>query len=96
MDKEESSKEQRILRLMRKTLGNVVRDVTPRAGRPNPLSDDTVQDIKDCFALISERERELAGQLGFAPERPYFRDGAQPSAQVIDFVRPGGKQDDAS
>ncbi len=89
MDTEELSKEQRILRLMRKTLGNVVRDVTPLGGRPNPLTGDTIQDIKDCFALISERERELAEQLNFDSSRPYFRDGAQPSAQVLSFVKPG-------
>lgn len=93
MDTEELSKEQRILRAMRKTLGNVVRDVTPLGGRPNPLTGDTIQDIKDCFALISERERELAEQLNFDEARPYYRDGSQPNAQVIDFVRPAGDGD---
>lgn len=88
MDTEELSKEQRILRAMRKTLGNVVRDATPLGGRPNPLSDATIQDIKDSFALISERERELAGLLGFDEAKPYYRDGSPPSAQVIDFVQP--------
>jgi hypothetical protein len=88
MDTEELSKEQRILRAMRKTLGNVVRDVTPLGGRPNPLTEGTIQDIKDCFALISERERELAERLNFDEARPYYRDGSQPNAQVIDFVRP--------
>jgi hypothetical protein len=33
MSTEELSKEQRILRMMRKTLGNVVKDVTPIGGR---------------------------------------------------------------
>lgn len=95
MDTEELSKEQRILRLMRKTLGNVVRDVTPLGGRSNPLTDNTIQDIKDCFALISERERELAEQLNFDQSKPYYRDGAeQPSAQVLRFVRPGADEDE--
>ena len=88
MDKEALSNEQHILRLMRKTLGNVVRDVTPLGGRTNPLSDDTIQDIKDCFALISEREKELAGHLGFDQAKPYFKDGEQPNAQIISFVKP--------
>ncbi len=90
MDTAELNKEQRILRLMRKTLGNVVRDVTPLGGRPNPLTDGTIQDIKDCFALISERERELAELLDFDQARPYYRDGSQPGAQVIDFIKPAG------
>ncbi len=91
MDTEELSKEQRILRLMRKTLGNVVKDVTPRGGRANPLSDDTILDIRDCFALISERERELAEALDFDKERPYFADGGAPNAKVISIVKPPKK-----
>lgn len=88
MNTEELSKEQKILRVMRKTLGNVVRDVTPLGGRPNPLTIDTIQDIKNCFALISERERELAGLLDFDQAKPYYKDGAQPDAQVLSFVKP--------
>ncbi len=88
MNTEELSKEQRILRLMRKTLGNVVRDVAPLGGRPNPLTDSTVQDIKDCFALISERERELAEQLNFDQAKPYYKDDAPKGANVINFVKP--------
>ena len=89
MNTEESSKEQRILREMRKTLGNVVRDVTPLGGRPNPLTGDTIQGIKDCFALISERERELAEMLGFDEAKPYYKDGSLPNAQVLSFVKQG-------
>ncbi len=88
MNTAELSKEQQILRVMRKTLGNVVRDVTPLGGRPNPLSGETIQDIKDCFALISERERELAEKLGFAEAKPYYKDGSIPNAQVLSFVKP--------
>ena len=84
----ELSKEQLILNLMRKTLGNVVRDVTPLGGRPNPLTANTIQDIKDCFALISDREKELAESLNLDQAKPYYRDGEQPNATVINFVRP--------
>jgi hypothetical protein len=88
MNTEELSKEQRILRAMRKTLGNVVRDVTPLGGRTNPLTNDTIQDIKDCFSLISEREKELAESLNFDQAKPYYQDGEQPNAQIISFVKP--------
>jgi hypothetical protein len=88
MNTEELSKEQRILRLMRKTLGNVVKDVTPTATRANPLSESTILDIRDCFALISEREKELAEALGFSRAKPYYTDGEQPNAKVIDFPKP--------
>ena len=88
MDKEELSKEQRILSVMRKTLGNVVRDVTPLGGRVNPLSENTIQDIKDCFGLISERERELAEALEFDQSKPYYADEAAGKAKVIHLVKP--------
>jgi hypothetical protein len=73
---------------MRRTLGNVVKDVTPRGGRPNPLSEETILDIRDCFSLISERERELAESLDFEQARPYFVDGEKPKAKVISIVKP--------
>jgi hypothetical protein len=88
MNTEELSKEQQILRAMRKTLGNIVKDVTPLGGRPNPLTASTIQDIKDCFALISEREKELAEKLGFDQSKPYYKDGEQPNANVLNFVKP--------
>lgn len=88
MDTTELSKEQRILRLMRRTLGNVVKDVTPTGGRTNPLSDNTIEDIRDCFALISEREKELADALNFSQARPYYTDGEKPNAKVISIVKP--------
>ena len=84
----ELSKEQRILRLMRKTLGNIVKDVTPTGGRSNPLSDNTIHDIQDCFAMISERERELAEALNFDQAKPYYVDGEKPNAKVVSITKP--------
>ena len=88
MSTEELSKEQRILRLMRKTLGNIIKDVTPNGQHNSPLSDNTVQDIKDCFSLISARERELAEELSFEPEKPFYVDGEPPKAKVVNIVKP--------
>lgn len=88
MSKEELSKEQQILRIMRKTLGNIIKDVTPLGGRPNPLKDGTIQEIKECFALISDRERELAEKLNFDQAKPYYADGQQPNSNILNFVKP--------
>ncbi|MDD2700282.1 MAG: segregation and condensation protein A [Sideroxydans sp.] len=89
MSTEELSKEQRILRQMRKTLGSVVRDATPLGGRPNPLTENTIEEIKACFTLIAERERELATQLGFDEAKPYYKDGSEhQSAQIISLIKP--------
>ena len=65
------------MRQLRKTLTNIVKDVTPPGGRANPLTDHTNQDIKDCFAMISEREKELADHV----------EGKQPDANVISFIK---------
>lgn len=68
--------EQRILIMMRKTLANVVKDTAPPAGMRHPLKDSTIKDIRDCFALISARERTLQQLSGDSPAkmRPRFAD----------------------
>jgi hypothetical protein len=67
--------EQRIMRMMRKTLTSIVRDTAPRNGNPSPLSEDTVLNIKDCLMVISNRETELARLTGRTlDERPHFTD----------------------
>jgi hypothetical protein len=87
MYKEELKKEQRTLSQIRKTLSNIVKDVTPLAGNPNPLSNGTIEEIKYCFAVISGREKELADKLGFDQAKPHYADGAQPSSSALNFVK---------
>ncbi|MBZ0093437.1 MAG: hypothetical protein ACYC2R_07130 [Burkholderiales bacterium] len=82
MENEDLSKEQRILRVMRKVLGSIVKDVTPQPGMLHPLSEQTIEDIRACFALISVREAELAGHLGLATAKPNFTDEPQ-TAKVV-------------
>jgi hypothetical protein len=75
VNKENLSKEQRILRALRKVLGNIVKDATPAPGQPHPLKESTIIDIRELFGLISEREAELADLA--APDRnekPHFAD----------------------
>ena len=81
------TEEQRILVVMRKVLGQVVRETTPRPGLKRPLSDATVEDIRQCFALIAARERELAAAAGIEPgERPRYVDEPR-TAEVIPMTR---------
>lgn len=87
MSNDELSKEQRILRAMRKTLANVIKDVTPKSGYLSPLSDETVEGIKECFTLISIREKELADELGMSTAKPYYVDEVQ-TATVVNFIKP--------
>ncbi len=87
MNAEELKKEQSILRQMRKTLGSIVKDATPLGGQPHPLTNSTIEEIKVCYALISEREKELGEKLGFDQAKPYYADGEQPSSSAVTFVK---------
>jgi hypothetical protein len=82
------SKEQRILRVLRKVLANIVKDTTPQPGMLHPLSESTRHDIRDLFGLIAEREAELADEAGRnRNEKPYYTD-EPPSAKVVSLHRP--------
>ena len=76
------NKEQRILVVMRKVLTAVIRDTTPPAGMRHPLSDNTIEDVRQCLGLIAAREKELADAEGRGGERPYFVDEA-PQSKVV-------------
>jgi hypothetical protein len=91
LNEEILSKEQRILRVLRKVLGNIVKDATPAPGQPHPLKESTIYDIRDLFGLISEREAELANEA--APDRnekPFYSDEAKKS-NVISMPKSGKK-----
>ncbi len=88
---ESVSKEQRILRVLRTVLGNIVKEAAPRPGVPRPLSDQTVADIRDLFGLIAEREAELADEAGLdRKERPHFTDEPR-STHAVKIHRPPKK-----
>lgn len=89
MNDENFSKEQRILRVLRKVLANIVKDCTPAPGMPHPLKESTVIDIRDLFGLISEREAELAKSSNpDRNEKPYFSD-EQKKSNVIQMPKSG-------
>lgn len=60
----ELTKEQRILRRMQTVLTDVARDTHTPPGMKHPLTDKTIQNIRDCLSLIVERQQELADALG--------------------------------
>lgn len=93
MDQQELSKEQQIMRAMRKTLTSVVRDCAPRDGAPSPLAEPTVENIRMCLGMIAAREAELADALGLSRnERPHYTDEQQ-AADVLQFIPPTGRKD---
>ena len=86
---EDSSKEREILMVMRKVLAQIVKETTPEfKTMKHPLSSSTIEDIRQCFALIAARERELADAAGAVRERPYFAD-EKPAAEVVPLHKVG-------
>jgi len=86
MSEQHLSKEKRILMVMRKTLGKIIRDLTPSdVAVRYPLTDSTVEDVKLCFDLIAARERELAQEAGIdVNDRPHFVDEPR-TTSVVSF-----------
>ena len=78
------SKEQHILIAMRKTLAAIVKDVTSPPGMRHPLSDATIQQVRQCLGLIAAREQELAEAQGRGGERPHYADASQ-TVQLVAF-----------
>lgn len=82
------SVEERILMAVKLTLANVIKDTATPHGMRHPLSDGTVEDLRQCLALISARERELAEAAGRSTEkRPRFADEAAGGDRVINFYK---------
>jgi hypothetical protein len=82
MSEPELSKEERILRMMKHVLTDVAKDTATRPGIRSPLSAGTVQGIRECLALISSREQELAKQHGRSMNaRPRYID--EPQSEVV-------------
>lgn len=89
------SKEEQILRMMKKVLTDVAKETFTRPGLKHPLSDNTILSIRDCLALITAREVELSEEHGRPMnQRPKFVDEPQTSVVVpIDSLKPGVKED---
>ena len=83
MTEENSPKEERILRVMKRVLTNIAKDTFTKPGFRHPLSDDTVNDIRNCLSLITAREAELNEAAGRSmDDRPHFVDEPQSSVVV--------------
>ncbi|MEO8133701.1 MAG: segregation and condensation protein A [Betaproteobacteria bacterium] len=82
----ELSLEERILHAMKLTLANVIKDTATPHGMRHPLSGGTIQDLRQCLALIDARERELAGAVGrTTAQRPHFADEPANVDHVVRF-----------
>ena len=91
----EAAMETRILQAVKLTLANVIKDTATPHGMRHPLSDGTIQDLRQCLALISARERELAQAAGkAAADRPRYADEPARGDTVVRFhkQKPSGEE----
>ena len=92
--KDDNTRERDLLVVMRKVLANIIKDTTPaHRDLKHPLTDNTIQDIRMCLGLISNRERELADLAGVKQEKPYYIDEKQ-TAEVVSISSIGRKKED--
>lgn len=91
MSEHEFSKEERILKAVKRVLTEVIKDTATEPGLKHPLSGNTINGLRDCLILISQREQELAAEAGRDMNmRPRFTD--EPKAQgdvVVPITRIG-------
>lgn len=94
MTDKEPTKEERILRVMKRVLTDIAKDTYTRPGHRHPLSDDTVNDIRKCLSLITARETELNESAGRSmSDRPRFIDEPQ-SSVVVPLTTPDPRDKD--
>jgi hypothetical protein len=86
------TKEQRILRMCRHVLTDVAKDTVTPAGMKHPLSENTIQGIRDCLQLIASREAEILEEQGKpSSSKPYFID--EPQKNVVVELTPKKPKD---
>jgi hypothetical protein len=92
-ENKELQMERRILRAMRRTLSSVIKDATPRPGMDGFLSDDTVEQIRECLGIITAREKELADSLELTAAKPMYPDQERTvrTVQVKPPIKSDGK-----
>ena len=88
MTNSELSMEERILQAVKLTLAGVIRDTATPHGMRHPLSDGTIEDLRQCLALISARERELAQAAGKATGgKPRYADEPARGETPVHFYK---------
>jgi len=82
MNEPELTTEERVLRMMKNVLTSVAKDTAPHPGFKHPLSEQTIQSIRECLMVISSRERELGEKHGRNMNaKPHYID--EPKSEVV-------------
>ena len=64
MSDQDISTEEEILQLVKSTLTAIAKDTYTPPELTHPLSSDTINQIRDCFTVITRRQQALAGARG--------------------------------
>jgi len=89
---DEQTKELRILKVVKKTLTDIAKDTYTPPELKHPLSEQTINSIRECLSLISAREAELAGLEGqVSSSKPRFID--EPKDTVVVKFDSGSSRD---
>ncbi len=87
------SKEERILRAVKRVLTDIAKDTHAPPGMKHPLAPATIEGIRECLSLITAREAELAEEFGRPSRaRPEFVDEPK-TTHVIPLHRVKPKKD---
>jgi hypothetical protein len=82
MNEQALTKEERVLAMMKNVLTSIAKDTAPQPGIKHPLSEHTIQGIRECLMMITAREQELAREYGRDTNaRPRFID--EPKSEVV-------------
>ena len=83
-------KEEKILRMLKRVLTDIAKDTSTPPGMKHPLSENTIQGIRDCLGLISAREKELTEESGRpSRSRPEFVDEPKTTPGMAEVDRVG-------
>jgi hypothetical protein len=97
MNDEPISKEERILRAVKFTLTGVIKDTATTPGLKHPLSEKTIEDLRHCLVLITERETELREARGEEMRmRPRFVDEPTPGHAEVSLSSIKGRNEKKS
>lgn len=91
------SKEEEILQIVKATLTAIAKDTYTPPELTHPLSSETINKIRECFAIVVKREQELARERGVEfNDRPRYVDEPQDSfiISLDDFRASANKKED--
>ncbi|MFW2438710.1 MAG: segregation and condensation protein A [Arenicellales bacterium] len=96
MSDQNISNEEEILQLVKNTLAAVAKDTYTPPELTHPLSSDTINQVRNCFAVITRRQQELAGARGVEfNDRPRYVDEPNDTFVVsLDEFRSSTKKED--